>query len=161
MNNEKTVINKHTVMNPELCQKNNILMNIVSNYMRRCKYYWILRKWKLVFYNDIFFDVKSLVLYRTSVLRENLEKYFKKKQISLYKRQGLVFSHISEINISFVTSVNHMTYKHFIEQPMPMVERLIKETVYKLWHFKNLRGVWFDFTHGRSWNWKSRHILQK
>ena len=29
------------------------------------------------------------------------------------------------MNITFITRLDHMTYNHYIEQPMPMVERLI------------------------------------
>ena len=102
-----------------------------------------------MFYNDISIDIKSKALYRISVLRENLETYL--KQIILYKRRGLEFSHISEMNITFVTSLNHMTYEHFIEQPMPMVEKLINEKLYKNYDLiKKLRWYWSDFPHGRS-----------
>ena len=76
-----------------------------------------------MFDNDISIDGKSKVIYRISVLSHNLEKCPKK--IIHYKRQGLEFSHISEMNITFITRLDHMTYKHYIEQPMPLVERLI------------------------------------
>ena len=128
-------------MNLELCQINNIMKNNVNNYNRRFKHYEILCKWKIVFYIDISMGAKSKVLYRISVLRENLEKYLKIK-IILYKRRGLEFSHITEMNITFVTSLNHMTYKLYIEQTMPMVERLINKKLYKIYDFmKTLDGI--------------------
>ena len=52
-------------------------------------------------------------------------------KINQYERQGYEFSHISEMNITFLTKLDHMTYKHFIEQPMPMVESLIDRKLYK------------------------------
>ena len=30
------------------------------------------------------------------------------------------------MNITFITNYDHITYKHYLEQPMPMVERLYK-----------------------------------
>ena len=63
INNEKTVINKYTIMNPELCQFNNIIKDNVNKFNRRFKYYEILCKWRLVFYNDISIGVESKVLY--------------------------------------------------------------------------------------------------
>ena len=42
MNNEKTVINKYTNLNPELCQINNVIKNNVKSYNRRFKYYGFL-----------------------------------------------------------------------------------------------------------------------
>ena len=35
------------------------------------------------------------------------------------------------MNNTFITKLDHMTCKHCIEQPMPMVERLINRKVYK------------------------------
>ena len=62
MNNEGTVINKNTIMNPELCQINDMIIFMVNNYKRRFRYYEIVCKWKLVFDNDISIDVKSKVM---------------------------------------------------------------------------------------------------
>ena len=125
-------------MNPELRQLNDLIKNNVNNYNRRFKYYEIVCKWKLVFDNDISIDVKFKVMYRISVLSHNLEKCLKNKN-NHYKRQGLEFSHISEINITFITRLDPMTNKHYIEQPMPMVERLIKRKLYKKDPYKNPR----------------------
>ena len=61
-------------------------------------------------------------MYRNSVFRKNLENYLKNKA-KFYTRQGLELSHISEMNIIFITRSNFLTYKHYIERPMPMVER--------------------------------------
>ena len=78
MNTDGTVINKYTIMNPELCEKHNILINNVSKCDRRFVLYETVCKWKLVFekYNSV--DVKSKVMYKTSVLGHNLEKNPKK-----------------------------------------------------------------------------------
>ena len=77
-----------------------------------------------MFDNKSYIDVESKVLYRISVLsyfRKNIEK----KGFKQYRRQGLEISHISEMNITFLTSLDSMKYKHYIEQPMPMVEGLV------------------------------------
>ena len=84
-----------------------------------------------MFDNDFSIDVKCKVMYRISVLNHILEKYLRNK-INLYKRQGLQFSHISEMNNNFKTRLHHMTYKHYIEQSMPMVERLINRKMYRV-----------------------------
>ena len=129
-NKEKTVINKYTIMNPKLCEINNILKNHVIDYYRPFVFYKIVFKGKLLFDNDISIDVKSMVKYRVSVLSHNLEKYLKHK-IIYYKRQGTELSHISEKNITFITSLDHMTYKQYLAQPMPMVEGLNNKNLYK------------------------------
>ena len=46
------------------------------------------------------------------------------------------------MNITFVTSLNHMTYKHYKEQPMHMVERLNNKILYKNYDLiKTLDGI--------------------
>ena len=124
------VINKYTNMNPELYQINDIIINNVNSYKRRFELYKNVCKGKLEFDNDVYFDIKSSVVSKISVLSHNLEKYLKIK-INRYRRQGLETSHISEMIITFITRLHHMTYEHYIEQTMPMVERLIIRKLYK------------------------------
>ena len=83
-----------------------------------------------MFDKDISTDVKSKVIYRISVLRHNLQKDLKNK-FENFRSQGLEFSYIAELTITFTTSLNFMTYKHYIEQPMPMVEKIINRKLYK------------------------------
>ena len=71
-------------------------------------------------------------MYRISVLSHNLEKYLKIRNRP-YKIQGLEFSHLSEMNNTFKTRLDLVTYKHYIEQPMPMVERLINRKFFKIY----------------------------
>ena len=35
------------------------------------------------------------------------------------------------MNITFITSLDSMTYKHYIEQPMPMIGRIVNRRLYK------------------------------
>ena len=35
------------------------------------------------------------------------------------------------MNTTFISNLDFMRYKHYIEQPMPMVERLLNGTLYK------------------------------
>ena len=114
MNTEGTVINKYTIINPELREINNILIKHVNNYDKRFEVYKVVCKWKLVFDTDTSTDVKSKVMYKISVLRHNLENYIKNK-VDFYRKQRLKFSHISEMNIAFRTSLDFMTSKHYME----------------------------------------------
>ena len=82
-------------------------------------------KWKLVFDNNILIDVKSKSQDRWS-LNHSFEKYLKKK-INHYEKQGVKFSHLLEMKITFTTFLENMTNRHYLDNPMPMVERLIKK----------------------------------
>ena len=65
-----------------------------------------------------------------------------KGRIIQYKKKGSNFSHILEKNITFITNYDHITYKHYLEQPMPMVERLINKKLYKNYGLiKTLDGI--------------------
>ena len=73
---EGTVNNKYVIMNPELCELNNIFINKVINYDKRFEFCEILCKWKIMFTNDISIDVKFKVTFRISVLCNILEIVF-------------------------------------------------------------------------------------
>ena len=70
------------------------------------------------------------MLYRISVFRINLEKYLG-IEINYYRIQGLELSYIAEMNITFTKSLDFITYKHYMEQSMPMVERVFNIKLYK------------------------------
>ena len=63
-------------------------------------------------------------MYNTEIPSLNFEKSLKRRIIQ-YKKKGLNLSHILEMFITFITNYDHIIYKHYLEQPMPMVERLI------------------------------------
>ena len=130
LDNEKAIVNKYSIKTPELSQINNIVNDYVNGYTRKFEYYTVVCKWKLMFDNDISIDVKSKVMYRFCALPKNLEKYLKNK-VNHYEKDGLEKSDLSEINITFKTRLDHLTYKHYLEQPMPMVERIINKKLNK------------------------------
>ena len=97
-------------------------------------------KWKLVFDNNNLFDVKSKSQYQRS-LNHKFEKYLKNK-INHYEKQGVKFSHTSEMNITYTAILEHMTYRHYLDNPMPQVERLINKNLYRKYDLiKSLDGI--------------------
>ena len=85
-------------MNPELKQINDIIKDYVNDYNRKFEYYTVLCNWNLMFDNGVSVDVNSKKLYRFCELHKNFEKYLKNKIIH-YKKDGLEFSHVAEMNI--------------------------------------------------------------
>ena len=106
------------------------IKNNVNYYDKEFQLYKHVCKKKIVFNNDISIDVKSKIMYRISVFPKNLEQYLK-KEINFYRIQGLNLSYIAEMNITFTTSLHFITYKYFIEQLMPMVEKILNRKLYK------------------------------
>ena len=82
----------------------------------------IICKWKLQF-GDTTIHVKSRRMYSNSS-RCGLTIYLV-KEIEYLRRQGLKFSHILEMNFTFITWLNLMTHEHYNNQPMQMVERVL------------------------------------
>ena len=68
-------------------------------------------------------------------LRCGLIKYLIRK-IDYFRRQGLRFSCILIMNITFITSLHLMTYQHYNNKPMQMVERVLFENFYKKQEFE-------------------------
>ena len=87
--------------------------------IRKFEFYLFICKWKLHF-SDTIINVKSNRLY---IFRNgwNLRDFLFSK-ISYFERYGHIFSHISEMKITFITVLRNMTYKHYLEQPKHMVE---------------------------------------
>ena len=130
LDNEKAIVNKFSIKTPELSQINNIVKGYVNDYNRKFEYYMDECIWNLMFDNGVSVDVKSKKVYRFCVLTKKLEKYLKIR-INRCKKQRLEFSHISEMNITFRTRLDHMTYKHYLEKPLPMVEKIFIKKLYK------------------------------
>ena len=53
------------------------------------------------------------------------------RKIEYYRRQGVRFFPILEMNITFITSLRLMTYERYFNQPMQMVERVLNKKLHK------------------------------
>ena len=119
------IINKYCVKNPELIDEEKRLQKHVHNYKKRFEFYHIICEWKLQFIDTNIYVEKRMY---SNALRGLIENLIKK--IDYFRRQGLRFSHILEMNITFRTWLHLLTYEHYINQPMQMVERVLnKKTI--------------------------------
>ena len=46
-----------------------------------------------------------------------------------FESNGLNFSHISEMNIAFISDLKNMTYDHYLKKPKPMLEWTINKKI--------------------------------
>ena len=115
-------IHKYTAKNPSFLHVEDILKSFVDDYNKNFEFYIILCKWKLQF-SDTIFNVKFDRLYNIKRrysswnLRTNLIW-----KIEYFERTGHKFSHISEMNITFITDLRDMTYDHYLKIPKSMLE---------------------------------------
>ena len=124
----ESIINKHCVKTPELIKIEQTSQKQVNNYNGRFEFHQFLCKWKLRFVG-ITIGVKSKRTYSNGS-RCGLIRFLMRKNED-FRRHGLRFSRISEINITFIISLHLMTYEHYINQSMQIVERIPNEKLSK------------------------------
>ena len=119
----ESIICKYTVKNPSFLHMEDILKNFVGDFNKKIEFYLILCQWKLHF-SDTIINVKSHRLYNIKRkyeawnLRTNLIskiEYF--ERVTDHK-----FSHMSEMNIVFISDLRNITYDHYIKIPKSMLE---------------------------------------
>ena len=116
----ESVICRYIVENPSFLHMEDILKNYVDDYNKKFVLYMIICKWKLHF-SDTIINVKSDRLYNIHRAGWNLRRSLKSKSEYL-ENDGHKFSHISEMNIVFITDWRNMTYEHYLKIPKPMIE---------------------------------------
>ena len=96
---------------------------MVDDYNKHFEFYLIFCKWKLSF-SDTIINVKSDRLYNIHRAGWNLTRNLMSK-IEYSESNGHKFSHISEINIVFITDLTITTYDHYLKISKPIIERTI------------------------------------
>ena len=106
--------------NPSFLHMQDILKKYVDDYNKKFVLYIIICKWKLHF-SDTTINIKSNRLYNIHRLGWNLRSYLI-SEIEYLENKGHKFSHISEMNIVFISNLRNMTYEHYLKIPKPMLE---------------------------------------
>ena len=70
--------------------------------------------------SDTIVSVKSNTWYSVSGCYYSRNFFLSK--IKYYEKCGHIFSHISELNITFIRDLRNLTYDHYLIHPKPMVE---------------------------------------
>ena len=116
----RSIICKHTVENPSFFHMVDLLKNFVDEYNKKFEFYIIVCKWKLHF-SDTIINIKSDRLYNIYIPRRKLRLYLLSK-IEDFETADRKFSHLSEMNIEFISNLRNMTYQHYLQIPKPMIE---------------------------------------
>ena len=115
-----SIICKYTVENPSFLHIEDMLKNFVDEYNKKFEFYLILCKWKLHF-SDTIINVKSDRLYNIHRPGWNLRRNLMSK-IEYFESDSHNFSHISEMNIVFITDLRNLTFEHYLKIPKSMIE---------------------------------------
>ena len=114
-----SIISRYSVTNPDFLNIDNILKNYVLEYIKKFAVYLNICKWKLHF-SDTIVSVKSNMWYNVSA--SYYLRNFLLSKIKYFERYGHKFSHISEMNITFISDLRIMTYEHYLTQRKSMLE---------------------------------------
>ena len=116
----RSIICKYTVKNPSFFHMKDILKKYVDDYNKKFVLYIIICKWKLHF-SDTIINIKSDRLCNIYIHSRKLRPYLISK-IEDFEGSGYKFSHISEMNIEFISNMRNLTYEHYLQIPKPMIE---------------------------------------
>ena len=125
-----SIINKSSFRNPELIGVEQEIRKHVKYYNKRFEVYELLCEWELVFTNTTV-RAKSKNL-RNNWIPEGLIGYLAGK-IEYFRRQGFLFSRLSEMSITFTAKFSILTYEHYLEQRKCMLEWKLNEKLYRKW----------------------------
>ena len=119
----ESIISKYTVENPSFLHMQDILKKYVDDYNKKFVLYIIICKWKLHF-SDTIINIKSDRLYNIHPDGWNLRRTLISK-LEYLEKDGHKFSHISEMNIEFISSLRNMKYEHYLRIPKSMLEWIL------------------------------------
>ena len=122
----KSIITNYMVENPNFFNMKEILKKYIDNYNKKFVLYIINIKWKVHFLDSVI-DIKSDRLCNLYIPSKKLRPYLISK-IDCLEDEGHRFSHISQMNIKFVSNIRDITYEEYLRMPKPMIEwTLIKK----------------------------------
>ena len=116
----RSILCKYAVEYPSFFHLNDILEKYINEYNKKFEFYLISSKWKLHF-SDTNINIKSDRLHNIYISGRKLRSYLISK-IEDLENDGHKFSHISEMNIVFISNLRNMTYEHYLMIPKPMIE---------------------------------------
>ena len=114
----RSIICKYTVENPSFFHTKDILQKYVKDYNKKFVFYIHICKCKLHF-SDTIINIKSDRLYNIHIPSRELRPYLISK-IEDFEGAGHKYSHISEMNIEFISNLRNMTYQHYLQIPKSM-----------------------------------------
>ena len=110
----------YNLYNRSFFHMKDILKKYVNDYNKKFVFYIIICKWKLHF-SDTIINIKSDRLCNIYIPSRKLRPYLISK-IEHFEGTGHKFSHISEMNIEFISNLRNMTYQHYLQIPKSMLE---------------------------------------
>ena len=123
------IYDNYSINNRNLKEIDKIFNNYTTSYNKKIDIYFIKCDFYLVFNDNFKKHIECCYVHN----KDDLTKL--KTQLLFWiehlKLEGYSFCHINEMIIKTVTDKHWMTYKTYIQQPMPMVERRLNYIIHK------------------------------
>ena len=121
---------KYTIKNPNFFVIDKISNDYITNHKRKYFIFLIKCDFKIIFNNDFSksIHIETESYHNTTFL--NLKKFLL-NHIDDFIEKRQIFSHIDVMNITTVNGEMYMSYKYYIQHPMPMVGRRLNMLIAK------------------------------
>ena len=115
------IVYRYFIINPELHQIRNIFKECILEHEKKFEFYLVICKLKLHFSDDIVLVIMDKYMWLPHGVVIQFNKFILSK-INAIERDRYAFSHVSEATFSFVSSLDKITYEHYLTIPKPMIE---------------------------------------
>ena len=114
-----SIISRYIITTPDFLQIEMILKKYALDFNKKFDCYLIICKWKLHF-SSTFIDVKTSEW--CCISDDYYLRDFISSKIKNYEKRGHEFSHISEMNLTFLAHPWNITYEYYLTQSKSMLE---------------------------------------
>ena len=118
---DKSFYEKYTIINPNLDEIDKILNDYITKHNKKFDIYLINCDFDFVFDENFKIHIKTGYCHNKYDITKI--KSCLLSRIDYYKIQGYVFCNINEMIIKTTNDKCNMTHKHYINQPIQMIER--------------------------------------
>ena len=120
--NDKCLYTKYVINNVKINEFDKIFNYYISTHNKKFDFYYIDCEFEILFDNNYTANIEINYHYNTDYIniKSYLLFYIDSCEINSYK-----FKNINHMIINLVSCVCNMSYKYYINQPMPMLERRI------------------------------------
>ena len=126
---DEFIYDNYSNKNPNLNDIDLIINNYTTSHYKKFDIFSIKCDFYLVFNDDFKIHIESPYVQNKDDLTKTKTQFL--SWIEHLKLERYSFCHVNEMIIESVTDKHWMTYKTYIQQPMPMVERKMNYVIHK------------------------------
>ena len=126
------ITNKYIVQNPEIDNVRNVSKDYVKIHHYRFIRFAIICSWELCFSDSSTLSpISSITTFSNRNINTTINKVFSKfySDTNYARKHGLELISIREMKIVCKSYFHHITFKHYLEKPKPMIETILNKKI--------------------------------